>query len=127
MKKSILIFIVFSFFFSLLAESHPVDVSLFKKNKGYVLRVSVPKDFGIQREAPNRILLSGNGVQILKANTRFSGPINPSKKDYFKKVNDMPVSLKGKGTLQISGKVFYCDYVKNICQFAKIQKEETIP
>ncbi|MEM7183097.1 MAG: hypothetical protein AAF518_19460 [Spirochaetota bacterium] len=97
-------------------------------NAKYKLRVSVPTGFGIQREAPNRILLSGeSGLQVVSADTRFQGETNSKKKDYFLYVKDMPIQLQGKGKLLLHGKVFYCDYSLNICKFEKVEKTVMIP
>ncbi len=107
---------------------HPVNFELRKIKPGeYGLTVSVPKQFGIQRDAPNRILLSAeSGLDIAKADLTFHGGIHPDKKEYFNRVDEMKVNLKGKGKLLINAKIFYCDFTKNICIPANIQKSEII-
>lgn len=106
-------------------DQHPVDISIQKKSTNkYKLSVSVPDGFGIQKEAPNRILLSGkDDLKIVKANMKFTGPTNPKKKEYFLKVKAMDFSTNKSGTVLINAKIYYCDYTKNICIPANIQKE----
>jgi len=126
MKISLLA--VLFFVSNLLAIEHPVTISLAKQSSGeYSLRVQVPAGFGIQREAPNRILLSGEGnLKVLNADLNFRGKPSLEKMEYFKKVDDMKVTVSGKGKLNINAKIFYCDFTKNICIPGQIQKTAEI-
>lgn len=136
MKKTLIILFFFFIFGCLNAnESSPVEIKLLKeevkKKSGvkteYYLQVTVPDGYGIQREAPNRILLSGeDGLKIKKVDTTFKGKTNLKKPEYFDYVDKMPVKLSGKGNLLINAKIFYCDFEKNICIPAKINKKEII-
>lgn len=123
-------FILFCLFLSqsIFAIEHPVNFE-FRKISGneYGLKVSVPKGFGIQRDVPNRILLSGeNGLSVVKADLNFKGGVHPLKKEYFSSVDEMKATLKGKGKLLIHAKIFYCDFNKNICIPANLQKTEIV-
>jgi hypothetical protein len=113
------------------AESDTVKIEAVKdgQKKGqYSLRVSVPKGFGIQIDAPNKLLLSaGKGLVIKKADLSFTGMPNPKKPEYFLVVKKMPLTLEGSGSLEVSGKVYYCDYSANVCMFEKVQKRLDIP
>ncbi len=124
--KFILLFFIFSQY--IFAIDHPVNFELRKIKEGeYGLRVSVPKEFGIQRDVPNRILLSGeNGLSIVKADLNFRGGVHPDKKEYFNRVDEMKIFLKGKGKLLINAKIFYCDFKKNICIPGNLQKTEIV-
>jgi len=113
------------------ADNDTVNIEVVKKGskKGeYSLRVSVPKGFGIQMDAPNQLLLSGSGgLVVKKADLSFKGMPNPKKPEYFLAVKEMPLTLEGSGSLEISGKVYYCDYNANVCMFEKVQKRQNIP
>ncbi|MCE9499381.1 MAG: hypothetical protein K8R21_02590 [Leptospira sp.] len=110
-------------FNQIFANEHPVTIQITKQNEGvYALRVQVPSGFGIQREAPNRILLSTDGdLKITKADLIFRGKPMSEKKEYFRVVEDMKLNLSGKGKLNINAKIFYCDFSKNICIPGQVQ------
>ena len=111
----------------LFSMEHPVNVKLVKKQgNNYTLKVSVPDGFGIQREAPNRLLVSGEGIKVTKADLKFKGPVNSKKNEYFLAVDEMPLVLEGKGILQIQARIYYCDYSKNICINGKMQFKEKV-
>ncbi|MCB1189702.1 MAG: hypothetical protein H7A23_09010 [Leptospiraceae bacterium] len=134
--RKLFIFLFFLLFFGCLnADETPVEIKLIKeevKKKSsvkteYYIKVSVPEGYGIQREAPNRILLSGeDGLKIKKVDTAFKGKVNLKKPEYFDYVDKMPLKISGKGNLLINAKIFYCDFEKNICVPAKINKKEMI-
>lgn len=128
-KKLMFRLLILMFFtVSLAAMDHPVSITLSKKARsGYIMSVSVPKGFGIQADAPNKIKLSSsNGLQIATPELKFTGNTMIDKPEYYEKVNDMQVKLTGKGVLDITAKIFYCDFTKNVCLPATIKKEETI-
>lgn len=126
MNKFILLFALL-ISFPVLAIDHPISVKLVKKSgNNYTLKVSVPEGFGIQRDAPNRLLLGGQGVNVVKADLLFKGPIHHKKSEYFAYLDDMPLTLSGKGTIQIDARVYYCNFTKNICIPGKMHFEERV-
>ena len=112
----------------LLAMDHPIKLQLDKKRgDSYIMRVSVPKGYAIQKEAPNKIKLSSEDkIKINPAELTFKGNTYLDKPEYFEKVEDNSITLTGKGKLQISAKIFYCDLNKNVCYPASIKQEEII-
>lgn len=124
--KQIILFILISL--PLFAMDHPVKLHLSKKKgDSYIMHVSVPKGYAIQKEAPNKIKLSSEDkIKINPSELTFNGKTYLDKPEYFEKVEDNTLTLKGKGKLQVSAKVFYCDLNKNVCYPASIKQEETI-
>lgn len=109
-------------------EESPVR---FKLEKGigevYFLKVVHPSHFGIQKDAPHRIqIVSGPGLKVESSDLKLKGKTSPKKKEYFESVEPMPITLKGKGELEIQAKIFYCDYNRNICIPGKIVQKEII-
>ena len=93
-----------------------------------LLRVSVPEGFGIQKDAPHSFLFSPSpGVSISKSETKLSGPVDSKKPEYFEFVKPLALQVSGKGQLQMSARVYYCDYKKGICIHGKFQKTFDIP
>lgn len=109
-------------------ESHPIEVSVKEKGSGkYELELYLPKDFGFQIEAPHRIFLSGSeGLKVKSAELKLTGPIHPKKREYFEYVKPLTFQVEGKGKLLMEGKLFYCNFLKNICIPAKVTKTFSI-
>jgi hypothetical protein len=106
----------------------PISLIL-KKNSptNYSLKISVPKGYGIQKEAPHKIKLNSEGnLKIESYSQNLTGSVFLDKPDYYEKVDDLELKLKGSGTLLIETKIYYCDLVKGICYPGKISKRETI-
>jgi hypothetical protein len=124
--KQILLLLLFCL--PLIAMDHPVKLQLDKKKgDSYIMRVSVPKGYAIQKEAPNKIkLTSDDKIKINPTELTFKGTTYLDKPEYFEKVEDNSVTLSGKGKLQVSAKIFYCDLNKNVCYPASIKQEENI-
>lgn len=124
--KKIFLFILISL--PVIAMDHPIKLQLDKKSgDSYVMRVSVPKGYAIQKEAPNKIKLSSEDkIKINPTELTFKGNTILGKPEYFEKVEDNSLTLSGKGKLQVSAKIFYCDLNKNVCYPASIKQEETI-
>ncbi len=125
----ILITIFLSTFVSLSAqEKSPIDFAITKVKKGaYKLAFVVPKGYAIQKDAPNKIELTGeNGLKVTKFKSEFKGPIKIDKPEYFDKVEDLKINVSGTGDLVIDSKIFYCDLNKNLCYPAKINKREKL-
>jgi hypothetical protein len=122
--------IILSILFSLqvMAMDHPIRLHLDKKKgDSYAMRVSVPKGYAIQKEAPNKIKLSSEDkIKINPTELTFKGSTYLDKPDYFEKVEDNTLTLTGKGKLHVSAKIFYCDLNKNVCYPASIKQDETI-
>ncbi|PJZ45989.1 cell surface protein MPL17 [Leptospira brenneri] len=109
-------------------ESHPIEISVKQKAAGkYELELFLPKDFGFQMEAPHRLLLSGaDGLKVLNADLKLKGPVHPKKPEYFEYLKPLTFQVEGKGKLQLDAKLFYCNFVKNICIPAKVNKSFSI-
>ena len=123
-----LIILIFLFSLQVMAMDHPIRLHLDKKKgDSYVMRVAVPKGYAIQKEAPNKIKLSSEDkIKINPTELTFKGNTYLDKPEYFEKVEDNTLTLTGKGKLQVSAKIFYCDLNKNVCYPASIKQEETI-
>ena len=123
---AILFILVPTFLFSI--ES-PVSMNLRKvSDSKYSLKISVPKGFAIQKDAPNKLKLTSDGnLKINSYSTDFLGTSLFDKPEYFETLNDFEINMKGSGTLQIDSKIFYCDIQKGICYPGKVSKKEVIP
>ncbi|MBP9890204.1 MAG: hypothetical protein KBF93_28150, partial [Leptospiraceae bacterium] len=88
---------ILSILFSLqvMAMDHPIRLHLDKKKgDSYVMRVSVPKGYAIQKEAPNKIKLSSEDkIKINPTELTFKGSTYLDKPDYFEKVEDNTLTL----------------------------------
>lgn len=104
--------------------SHPIEVTIKNKSLGkYEMELYLPKDYGFQIEAPNRIFLSGTeGLKVTSADLKLTGPTHPKKPEYFEYVKPLTFQVEGKGKLLMEGKLFYCNFVKNICIPAKVSQ-----
>ncbi|EMK01030.1 hypothetical protein [Leptospira sp. B5-022] len=109
-------------------EENPIKFKIEKSSPSvYLLKVAHPENFGIQKEAPHRILLNpGFGLKVVSADLKLKGKTSPRKKEYFESVEPMQIKLEGKGELEIHAKIFYCDYNRNICIPGKILQKEII-
>jgi hypothetical protein len=126
MKHMAILFIFIPGF--LFSMDIPISLNL-KKNSpsNYSLKVSVSKGYGIQKDAPHKIKLTSEGnLKIENYTQNFTGSVFLDKPEYFEKVEDLDIKLKGSGTILIETKIFYCDLIKGICYPGKISKRETI-
>ncbi|AYV55070.1 cell surface protein MPL17 [Leptospira kmetyi] len=130
MKKIFLICVLASFVsFGISAEDEsPVKFKLEKSfGNSYLLKIVHPANYGIQKDAPHKILLNaGNGLKIEKADLKVKGKTSEKKKEYLASVDPIPLVVTGKGELEIHGKIYYCNFDKNICIPGKIQQIEII-
>ncbi|EIE02992.1 cell surface protein MPL17 [Leptospira licerasiae] len=130
MKRFTFIAIISIFLISGLSaeEENPIKFKIEKAStSGYLLKVVYPENFGVQREAPHRILLNpGSGLKVVSADLKLKGKTSARKKEYFESVEPMQLKLEGKGELEIHAKIFYCDYNRNICIPGKILQKEII-
>ncbi|EPG64254.1 cell surface protein MPL17 [Leptospira wolffii] len=109
-------------------EESPIKFKLEKSSGStYLLKIVHPPNFGVQKDAPHRILINpGSGLKVVSADLKLKGKTSVKKKEYFESVDPMPVQLNGSGELEIHAKIFYCDYSRNICIPGKILQKETI-
>ncbi|GBF38864.1 cell surface protein MPL17 [Leptospira johnsonii] len=130
MKRFIFLAIISIFLISGLSaeEENPIKFKIEKTSPSvYLLKVAYPENFGIQKEAPHRILLNpGSGLKVVSAELKLKGKTSTRKKEYFESVEPMQLKLEGKGELEIHAKIFYCDYNRNICIPGKILQKEII-
>ena len=90
----------------------------------YKFRTNVQPGFGIQKDAPNSIVLEAKeGLKISNKFVKFSGKLRKDKPEYFEFVEDIPIQVENKGVLRVTGKVFYCDYKQNICIPGRVFQE----
>ncbi len=110
-------------------KAHPITFSIKKVSEGkYQLQMDLPPDYGFQKLAPHKLLLSSKGgLAVKKADLTLTGPTHPKKVEYFEYVKAMPLTLEGKGSLELNGKIFYCNFVKNICIPGKVSETIEIP
>ncbi len=110
-------------------KTHPISVSVKKTAEGkYNLLLELPQNYGFQKDAPHRILLSTKGnLSVKKADLTFNGPTHPKKPEYYEYLKAMPLALEGKGSLEVNGKIFYCNFMKNICIPGKISEILDVP
>lgn len=99
------------------SAEHPIEITLKKlEGKKYQLELFLPKDYGFQVQAPHKILLSGkNGLKVVSADLKLTGPIHPEKVEYFEYVKPMSLEMEGSGALELDAKLYYCNFQKNIC------------
>ncbi|WP_061224712.1 cell surface protein MPL17 [Leptospira weilii] len=130
MKKILLIGVLVSFVSSgiFAGEESPVKFKLEKSfGNSYLLKIAYPANYGIQKDAPHKIFLNaGKGVKVEKADLKMKGKTSEKKKEYFASVDPIPLIVTGKGELEIHGKIYYCNFDKNICIPGKIQQVEII-
>ncbi|MDV6235726.1 hypothetical protein CH379_008815 [Leptospira ellisii] len=130
MKKRILVgvLVIFVSFAVSAEEESPVKFKLEKSfGNAYLLKIVHPSNYGIQKDAPHKILLNaGKGVKVEQADLTVKGKISPKKKEYFASVDPIQLTVSGKGDLEIHGRIYYCNFDKNICIPGKIQQVEII-
>ncbi|EMY77154.1 hypothetical protein LEP1GSC060_2099 [Leptospira weilii serovar Ranarum str. ICFT] len=131
MKKIFLIGVLAIFVsFGIFAEDEsPVKFKLEKSfGNTYLLKIVYPPNYGIQKDAPHKILLNAsNGVKVEKTDLKVKGKTSDKKKEYLASVDPIPLVVTGKGELEIHGKIYYCNFDKNICIPGKIRQVEIIP
>ncbi|TGN20117.1 cell surface protein MPL17 [Leptospira idonii] len=133
MKRILSLFLILSALFFAVGVSFaspdgadPPIVLKVKKKEGnnYSLDLELPPNYGFQKDAPHRVLVSGSGgLKVEKADLNLSGPVHPKKAEYYEYVKPLSLQLKGKGDLEISAKLFYCDFKKNICIPGKVSRK----
>lgn len=128
LKSMKVVTIFFMLIFSLFADDSPVQMTLKKKSdSNYSLQISVPRGFAIQKDAKNKLKLSSEGnLKVEDYASEFNGPVLLASPEYFEKVNEFPIRMKGSGTLLIDSKIFYCNLERGICYPAKISRKEEI-
>ena len=108
-------------------DSLPIEIQKIQEGNKVLLQVSANSGFGIQIEVPNVISITAkNGLEIESQDLNFLGTANPNKPEYYLNLKPMEVIVKGKGSLILQGKIFYCDFSKNICLPGKLYRELSI-
>lgn len=128
MKKLLLVCVLIGSVGIFAEEESPVKFKLEKSfGNVYLLKIIHPANFGVQKDAPHKIILNPkSGVKVEKADLKVKGKISEKKKEYFASVDPIPLVVTGKGELEIQGKIYYCNFDKNICIPGKIQQVEMI-
>ena len=99
------------------ASKDPIHLSLQKINKDrYILNIDIKNGFGIQIDAPNKILLGMSpGLKITKADLSVKGVINEKDLQYYKSIYPISININGTGKFQLNAKLYYCNLEKKIC------------
>jgi hypothetical protein len=107
-----------------LVDSIPVEFDTIRTGEEILISVQVASGFGIQMEAPNKLEVESlDGVQILSADLNLKGTANPDKPEYFLNIQPLKIQIRGNsGKISLKGKLFYCDYRKNICLPGKVSR-----
>ncbi|WCL48281.1 hypothetical protein [Leptospira sp. GIMC2001] len=104
----------------------PIEVQSFREGNKLQIQMIVKSGFGIQIEAPNQIQAEGkDGLVVRNTALVVDGSPSPTKKEYYSSLKPMTLDIDGSGSLQLTGRLFYCDYSKNICLPGKLIR--TIP
>jgi hypothetical protein len=125
MKRILFILLIFPI--SIFSES-PIEFQVYKSTDTlYKLKISLKKGYAIQKDAPHKIkLLAESPLKILNYDTKLDGPIILDKPEYYEYVNELNLSVKGKGEFTIDARIFYCDLNKGLCYPGKIKKKDKI-
>ena len=108
-------------------DSLPIDIQKIQEGNKVLLQVSAQSGFGIQIEVPNVISVTAeDGLTINSKDLTFSGSPNPKKPEYYLNLKPMELTVNGNGKLLLQGKIFYCDFSKNICLPGKLYRELSI-
>lgn len=108
-------------------DSLPIEIQKLQEGNKILLQVNAKSGFGIQIDVPNVISASAkDGLVIEFQNLVFAGSPNPKKPEYYLNLKSMELTFQGKGKLILQGKIFYCDFSKNICLPGKIYRELNI-
>lgn len=106
----------------------PMQVQTLREGNRVLLSIQPDAGFGIQIDAPNQLQVEGiQGLTVQSANLPFEGSPRTDKPEYFAQLKPMEIQVEGKGNLQLTGKIFYCDFSKNICLPGKLHRVLEIP
>lgn len=101
----------------------PITTQAVWDAENVTLSIQPNAGFGIQIDAPNRLQAEPiGGLVIRSANLNFEGKPNPEKPEYYSGIKPMELVVEGKGSFRLTGKIFYCDYSKNICLPGKMDR-----
>jgi hypothetical protein len=104
-------------------DNLPLRIQFLREGDAVLISLETEPGFGIQIEAPNRIeVWPTEGLEILSSDLGFKGSPNPEKPEYYQSLQPMNLTVKGQGILGIQGRVFYCDFNKNICLPGKLNR-----
>ncbi|MCG9875661.1 MAG: hypothetical protein MH321_12845 [Leptospiraceae bacterium] len=108
-------------------DSLPIEIQKLQEGNKIILQLNARSGFGIQIDVPNVISASAkDGLVIESQNLVFAGSPNLKKPEYYLNLKPMELTFQGKGKLILQGKIFYCDFSKNICLPGKIYRELNI-
>lgn len=108
-------------------DALPIEIQKLQDGNKILLQVNAHSGFGIQIDVPNVISASAkDGLIIESQNLVFAGSPNLKKPEYYLNLKPMELTFQGKGKLILQGKIFYCDFSKNICLPGKIYRELNI-
>lgn len=102
----------------------PVTTQAILEGTKVTLSLQANSGFGIQIEAPNQLKGEGlDGLKVLSSDLSFRGNPRSDKPEYYANLNPMEFQVEGKGSIHLTGKIFYCDYSKNICLPGKLDRK----
>ncbi|MCC5815860.1 MAG: hypothetical protein JJT78_13990 [Leptospira sp.] len=101
----------------------PVATQAMRDGGTVTLSLQAESGFGIQIDAPNQLSAEGLfGLKVMSSDLKFKGKPRSDKPEYYSHIEPMTMQVDGKGSIQLTGKLFYCDYSKNICLPGKINR-----
>jgi hypothetical protein len=104
-------------------DTIPIQIQAIRDKDQILLSVQANSGFGIQMDAPNLLEATGiDGLIVKDSNLTFAGTPNPEKPEYYASIKNMSLIVEGEGKVQLVGKLFYCDYSKNICLPGKVHR-----
>lgn len=107
-------------------DTIPVSIQAIREEKFIILQIQANPGFGIQIDAPNQLQLKPQGnLTLERTQLEWKGTSRKDKPEYYETIQPNYIPAQGSGDLILEGKVFYCDFSKNICVPGKIQRKIT--
>ncbi len=109
-------------------DSLPITVQHVREKNQVLIQIFPHAGFGIQIDAPNFLeVISSNGLTIVNRKLQFQGSPDSKKPEYYSNIQPMEVIVSGSGSMILKGKIFYCDFSKNICLPGRLNRTFEIP
>ena len=113
-----------------------LQVSAIKSKKSIIARIEFTNEFGVQKDAPNRMRLirlrKGHEIQknlkkkmlnygkVIKTIKKFSGYASSKDKEYLAYINNVIFELRApKSDYLLEYTIFYCSFTKGLCSTQK--------
>ncbi len=97
-------------------DALPISVQHVRNKDQVLIQIFPLSGFGIQIDAPNILDVEAkDGLSIVSKKLQFMGSPDSKKPEYYSSIQPMEIMVKGAGNISLKGKIFYCDFSKNIC------------